>query len=101
MNADKIKIVNIFDFHTVQDFIKRQKKVKPIPTREQFAESLRREIMYHFWSRSEFEIVISAWCGGKAEEKVDIYGQLNNNWELFVDLAYKEMLKGKRGVKRE
>lgn len=99
MCSDKIKVINIFDTHTVKEFIQRQKKVKPTPKIEEFSDELRKEVMYQFWSRSEYEIVISAWCGGEAAEKVDIYNQLQNNWHLFSTLAYNEMIKGKRKLK--
>ncbi len=31
--------------------------------------------MYYFWSKSEWEILIKLWCGGRdeKEEKVDVY----------------------------
>ena len=42
--------------------------------------------MYYFWSKCEWEVLISPWVGGNDEEiKVDVAWQIMNNWDVFVD----------------
>ena len=68
-------------------FPKRNKKHK---TKEAFAEALRRSLMYYFWSKCEWEVLISPWCGSKKNEtiKVDVYWQVMNNWDHFLDYVW-------------
>lgn len=68
-----------------------KKLLKKCDTKAEFAEELRKEMMYRYWSKAEWEIVISPWCGGTAEEsaeKIDIYGQLRLNWDKVVDYCW-------------
>ena len=51
---------------------------------------LRREVMYYFWSKYEWEVLISPWVGGNDDEerKVDVAWQIMNNWDVFVDYTW-------------
>lgn len=47
--------------------------------------------MYWFWSKCEYEIVISPWVGRNKEEaevKIDIYDQVMLNFNRFVDYCW-------------
>ena len=55
-----------------------------------YAPELRHELMYHFWSRCEYEVLIKEWCGREAERKVDIYEQLMLNWDRFIDYCWSQ-----------
>ena len=88
INADRIKVYNIFKHGGfMEDLQKHYKKHK---TKEAFAEALRRSLMYYFWSKCEWEILISPWCGSKKNEaiKVDVYWQVMNNWDHFLDYVW-------------
>ena len=40
--------------------------------------------MYHFWSKCEWEIIITDWpTSGKVEEKIDAFDQVMLNWPIF------------------
>ncbi len=71
----------------MEDLQKHYKKQK---TKEAFAEALRRSLMYYFWSKCEWEVLISPWCGSKKNEaiKVDVYWQVMNNWDHFLDYVW-------------
>lgn len=62
-------------------------------SKEDFSELLRREFMYYFRSKEEWEIVISGWEGSTGEEsvKVDVYDQLRMNWQQFIDYCWNNM----------
>lgn len=55
-------------------------------TREEISAFLKAEAQYHFWARCEYEIVLQSWPCGNKEAKIDVYWQLLNNWENFVDV---------------
>jgi hypothetical protein len=64
--------------------------LKKFKDKDEFAEELRRDLFYYFWAKSEYEILISAWCGSKdtQEVKVDIYSQVMNNFDIFCDYVW-------------
>ena len=49
---------------------------------------LRQECMYYFWSKAEYEVLVKNWVGQDCERKIDIYEQLENNWDSFKELAF-------------
>lgn len=75
-----------------------RKLKKKCATRAEFAEELRKEFMWRFWSKAEHELIISKtedrrillmpWCGCRDDEKATIdvtddYSQLD--WGAFAD----------------
>jgi len=52
-------------------------------------------MMYYYWSKSEWEIIIGPWCGGNntKEIKVDVYEQVLNNWDIFLEYVWNERKK--------
>lgn len=57
-------------------------------SKEVFFEKLRREVMYYFWSKCEYEIILSPWTGRADNIKMDIYDQIMMNWDKFVDYVW-------------
>lgn len=79
-----------------EDDIKKLKK--KCATRAEFAEELRKEFMWHYWSKAEHELIINRtedgrilltpWCGCRDNKKATIdvtndYSQLD--WGAFAD----------------
>lgn len=88
INAHKIRTLNIFDHARFnRDVLKYLEECKD---KDEFAQKLKSELMYNFWCKSEYEIIISPWCGGgnTKDIKVDIYTQVMNNWNVFVDYVW-------------
>ena len=58
--------------------------------RKKFDEELKNECMYNFWSKCEYEIVLSSWPPSERfeNEKVDVYDQLRLNWQVFSDYVW-------------
>lgn len=52
---------------------------------EQIKEKTRRELMSMFWSRTEYEIIVSNWSGKDFKEKIDIWTQLYANLDLITE----------------
>ena len=83
VNHNCFEIYNIFDHCSfVKDTQMNIKKNKE--NQSEFNEQLKSDIMYYFWSKCEWEIVISSLFNKGAEnKKIDVYDQLMMNWEIF------------------
>lgn len=57
----------------------------------EFAERLKIIAMYYFWSKTEWEVIVSPWIGKGDDEKIDVYDQLKLNWDKFVDYVWNEV----------
>ena len=76
-----------------EEFIKKLKK--KVVSKEEFADKMKTEMMYHFWSRCEWEVVLSncdskiimsPWVGPE-DITLDVTNQEDFNW---VDFFYKQ-----------
>ena len=88
-NAKRIDVYNIFK-HTAlcDDLAKSLKKNKD--DKEAFASDLKRSLMYYYWSKCEYEIILTSWpeMKGFHDEKVDVYDQIMLNWDVFLDYVW-------------
>lgn len=55
-------------------------------------EEVRREAAYYFWSKSEYEIILSTWAARRQDMKVSVYDQIVMNWDLFFEVAARRYL---------
>ena len=91
-------IQKIIDYDVIkyrEDYIKRLKK--KCSNKEEFSEALKRDMMYMFWARSEYELIIeidgggriwlNPWVGCYEPEKVriDVTDDENFDWKGFAD----------------
>ena len=58
-----------------------------------FQEEVRRELQYHFWSKCEYEIVLTEWPSHEnlskdVREKIDVYDQITLNFDRFIEWLY-------------
>ena len=88
INKRCIQPYNVFDHHGFLNDVR--KALESCKTKTEFAEQLKRALMYWFWCKAEWEIIVAPWCGGSDREaiKVDVYSQVMLNWELFVDYTW-------------
>lgn len=71
----------------------KEKKYKKLPeTFEEFKSFVKDEGMYQFWSRCEYEIILVDWPGQKVEKKIDVWNQIEMNWDLVTKLVMEEVL---------
>ena len=78
-----------------EDQIKKFKKKSA--TKEEFAEAMRREMMWQYWSRAEYEVIIEVdddnriwlkpWvgCRNPDEVKIDVTDDQNFDWRGFAN----------------
>lgn len=106
-NAQVIKDYNILKYR--EDFIKKLKK--KCETREEFSEKMRREMMWSYWSKCEWELIIEIdekhriwlepWVGCREPEKVRIAvtDRENFDWCSFAEKHIgKQILKNKAKI---
>lgn len=117
INKNEIVTFNIFDHWRFEEDV--QKSLKKFKDKDEFAEQLRRDLRYYFWSKCEYEVIISSFPvyitmneldrlnservehkekWGKdyfrisvcpdAGSKIDIYEQVMNNWDIFLDYVW-------------
>lgn len=58
INKDKIVTFNIFNHWKFDEDV--QKSLKKFKDKDEFAEQLRRDLMYYFWSKCEYEVIITS-----------------------------------------
>ncbi len=107
-NQREIKTFDVFRHSSFCNDV--EKLLKQRLSRDDFSRELKSRAMYYFWSKSEYEIVITSFPPHITKEelsrlnsedsfyrympsletglKVDIYQQLLLNWDRFVDYVY-------------
>lgn len=60
-------------------------------TEENFREKLKSDLMYYFWSKCEYEVLVAGWPptdNKDEEEKIDIYDQVMLNFDQFASYVW-------------
>ena len=85
-NAQKIIKWNVFNHGTFKNEVNKilQEKLN----KDNFSEKLKREVIYYFWSKCEYEIILSPWTGRADDIKIDVYDQIMMNFNSFVDYCW-------------
>ena len=99
-NRKNIKTFNIFEHYSFwEDCIKNKRKNKN--DKDSFVKQLRQDLMYYFWSRSEWEIILTSWPERKdfKEKKIDVCDQIELNWDRFVDYVWNNIKDIKKEIK--
>lgn len=88
-NRREIAEYNIFNHgYFLEDC--RQAAKKHRDNKDDFEEAVRRSLMYYFWSKCEWEIILSDWppSGKFDDKKVSVYDQVMLNWEIFINYLW-------------
>ena len=100
VNKDVIEDCDILKYG--EDFIKKFKK--ECATKEEFSEKLRRECMYRYWGKCEWELVIEVtkdarvllkpWAGCRDEEKatIDVTEDTSFDWKGFAEKHIRQQI---------
>lgn len=88
-------IKKVLDKHNV-DYSKMNKLFKKHAYRdiafEAYEQVLDRECMYYYWSKCEWEVIVSAWPPRDgSDKKIDVYSQLKANWEQFKNIVIEDV----------
>lgn len=98
-NAKRIEAFNVFSHY---GFLKDCFKAYNDSDGDlnEFQKSIKQSLMYYFWSKFEYEIVISQFTSGDpVKKKIDVFEQVMLNYDVFVnglfaDLEYIVDVKG-------
>lgn len=92
INAGKIVRYNIFSHGGFMKEVNelRDKEID----KETFEKEVNSSLMYYFWAKSEYEVVISSWPNQDVDIKVDIYEQVKSNWNVFINYLWNELFEG-------
>lgn len=85
-NAQKIIKWNVFNHGTFAEKI--NKLLQENLSRDEFADGLKKYLMYYMWSKCEYEIILSPWTGRADDIKIDVYDQIMMNFDRFVDYVW-------------
>lgn len=80
-NHDDIEYYDIMPF--LIDSYKKIKKNKP-KTFDEIKEFIINESRYRFWSRCEYEVILTGWPKQKKEVKIDIFNQIMENIDVIT-----------------
>lgn len=92
-NSEDIKLYNVLNTGIVEEI---KNRTLGINDKEQFAEEVKSVLMYHYWSRSEWEIVLTDWVPhitviefDRLSDELDSYRAKwdKNPYKLSVNLA--------------
>lgn len=99
-NAREIYEFDVFKHHGfLEDCRKNARKNKE---KEVFIEQLHRDLMYYFWSKCEYEIILSSWPPGRdgfQEKKISVFDQVWQHWDVFSNWVWenrKELTKRRK-----
>ena len=105
INSRKIKIHNVFNhWRFIEYSAKYIKKYKD--DKEGLKEQIRKELMYYYWSKYEWEVIVAPFTSNPKEEeekKLDVYEQVMLNWDIFFEYFWehrKEILKYDREMRK-
>lgn len=87
INKNLMETLDIFSHARFSEEVK--KYLKKYTDKAEFAEAVRGSLFRYYCSKSEYEVLISAWCRGYGRGiKVDIYSQVRLNWDVFIDYLW-------------
>lgn len=93
VNHKVIEKYNIFDHGGFRQDI--ENIFKHEYSRDDFNKELETSLLFYFWSKAEWEILLSSWVGGSPDDKIkiDAYDQIMINFDQFSDYVWKEYCK--------
>ena len=90
-NGKHIGEYDIFDHGSFAEDVRKAYK-KHRNDYDLFCENVRKSLAYHFWSKCEWEVVVSSWLPSDRvpERKVDVYEQVMLNWDAFIEYVWNQ-----------
>lgn len=98
-NSDKIISYNVLDDNYIIDSLKKELKKKKILNKEELKEFLRGKLMAKYWSRTEYEILISGLFNKDKAYKIDAWKQIEINLDRIVEYINSNLKLGLNWIK--
>lgn len=101
-NRDNIEFINVLNRDDIKEAIKKAYQKgnwrldnKPIKTLKDLKEVLRGELMCHYWSKAEYEVMVGGLFSKMEElEKKDVWSQLEPNLDRIAEYVNNAMQLG-------
>ena len=91
-NTQKIELYNILNHRAFAEEI--DELLEECEDIKEFSKELHAEAVFYFWCKAEWEIIMVPWCGcrdeEKAQSKIDVFSQLDANWDVFVKMLWED-----------
>lgn len=88
-NNKCIKIYNIFEHYAFKnELIETYNEFKE--DKDKFLSRVKQLLQYYYWSKCEWEIILSDWPPSKKfnDMKISVYNQVENNWHIFSEYIW-------------
>ena len=92
-NSRQIEEFNIFDHGRFREEVCKLMDDASL-TYPEFRGHIRSVLMYYFWAKCEWEVVVSGWPDGRGV-KIDVFEQMMLNFDRFIDYLYSEISRKK------
>lgn len=91
-NRACIEIYNIFEHYNFMRSVMENYELNK-DNFENFSEMLKNDIRYYFWSKCEWEIILSDWPPSDSfkDKKVSVYDQVMLNWPVFSEYVWENI----------
>lgn len=90
-NGKDLTITDVLPYF--RDEYKRAKKNERPQTINEWKEFIKRRGMCRYWSRCEYEIIVSPWPAQNKSVKIDVWDQINSNIDIIAEILYGEHIK--------
>ena len=90
INSNKFEAYNVMPY--LVDCYKNEKKDKRPVTFDKFKKFVESNSMYKYWSRCEYEIILSDWPSNKHSKKIDVHWQIMNNIDIVTNVLMENVL---------
>lgn len=96
-NGRMIADYDIFRHGCFAEYVRKAYK-KYRNDHDSFCESVRKLLAYYFWSKCEWEVILSAWPPSDkvTQRKIDVYEQVMMNWDVFIEYVWTRCHERKR-----
>lgn len=89
-NSGKFEAYDVMPY--LVNCYKTEKKDKRPVTFDEFKEFVKSKSMYMYWSRCEYEVILSDWPNQKTRKKIDIHWQIMNNIDIVTNVLMENVL---------
>lgn len=76
----------------INEYKDKKKKKKHPKTFDEFKRFIESASMYQYWSRCEYEIVLTSWPCNDKQEKIDIHTQIMMNIDIVTNILMDNVL---------
>lgn len=91
INKKEFSPYNIMPY-LIDEYKKEKKKKKQPNTFEEFKQFIAGASMYQYWSRCEYELILTSWPNEDKKEKIDIHNQIMMNIDRITEVLMDNVL---------